>query len=76
MGTWRAHPSPCATRAAPLTALTRLECGRPTAVGEDQAALDLAAWGDTAAGRGLPALRVLPVWSATGFTMDGEGGRR
>ena len=58
-----------------LTALTRLEYGRPKAVGEDQAALDLAAWGDTAAGYGLPGLRVLSVWSATGFTVDGEGGR-
>ena len=57
-----------------LTALTRLEYGEDCPDDIQPAGLDLAAWGATAE-YALPALRVLTVWSATGFTVEGQGGR-
>ena len=70
-----ARPPACLLRAAgALTALTRLEYGVNYSEVMPPAALDLAAWGATAE-YCLPALRVLTVWSATGFTVDGQGGR-
>ena len=57
-----------------LTALIRLEYGQQTSGEIQPGALDLAAWGNTAE-YWLPALRVLTACSATGFTVDGQGGR-